>query len=62
MPLYDYKCLACEKVFEVEQTYDEHDRDVEHEQTRAIRCPHCGSKRVEHSIASSVLVITSKKS
>lgn len=62
MPAYDYRCIACGHVFEVEQTYEEHDKDFDHEQGRAVRCPGCGSKKLEHLIAPSVHVITSKKS
>jgi putative FmdB family regulatory protein len=62
MPWYDYKCIACGKVFEVVQTYSEHDNDVDHERERPLRCPGCNSKKLEHCVAASVNVITSKKS
>lgn len=54
MPLYDFKCLDCKKMFEVARSIDDYD-------AKKIRCPKCASKNVERQW-SSVFVETSKKS
>jgi putative FmdB family regulatory protein len=62
MPYYDYRCGECGKKFEVQQTFQEHDRGEDHEQHKPLKCPKCGGRKVEALVASSVYVITSKKS
>ena len=54
MPVYDYICNDCQKVFETFLTLEEHDQDK-------ISCPHCGSKNVEQE-AAAFYAVTSKKS
>ena len=61
MPSYDYTCEKCGVRFETEQTFEEYDRHVDHERHEALKCPKCGSKRIERCI-DAVRVITSKKS
>ena len=39
MPLYEYLCKKCQKVFEILQLSS---RDGEE-----VKCPHCGSREVE---------------
>jgi len=39
MPIYEYRCRKCEKVFEVIQKMDEGGE--------ALKCPSCGQKRPE---------------
>jgi putative FmdB family regulatory protein len=53
MPVYDYICNECHKVFEAVLTLREHDQ--------AISCPACGSKNVEQE-AAAFYAVTSKKS
>lgn len=55
MPLYEYHCNQCKKVFSVQLSMKEHEK----QQTPA--CPNCGSKDVKLHF-SSVFVVTSKKS
>jgi putative FmdB family regulatory protein len=55
MPDYDFKCTECRKTFTVTQTFEEHDRD------KRIKCPKCGSRKVDRVIGS-VFAKTSKKS
>ena len=43
MPNYQYKCLNCEKRFEVFMTYEEFDSAV-------VNCPHCASEEVQRKI------------
>jgi putative FmdB family regulatory protein len=62
MPYYDYECAACGKRFEAQQTFEEHDRHEAHDRHEPLACPDCGSTKVEQQLASSVQVITSKKS
>ena len=54
MPVYDYTCNDCQKVFETFLTLEEHDHEK-------IRCPDCGSKNVEQE-AAAFYAVTSKKS
>jgi putative FmdB family regulatory protein len=61
MPYYEYACTGCGKRFEALQSLDEHDRHEDHERHQALRCPKCGSEKVEQLITA-VYVITSKKS
>jgi putative FmdB family regulatory protein len=62
MPYYEYECSQCGKQFEALQSFAEHDRHEEHERHGRLKCPKCGSKRLEQLLSSSVYVITSKKS
>ena len=55
MPDYDYKCTECRKRFTETQTFEEHDRG------KRVKCPKCGSEKVERVIGT-VFAKTSKKS
>ena len=55
MPNYDYQCAKCSKKFTKQQTFKDHDRG------KRVRCPECGSEKVERVI-SAVFAKTSKKS
>ncbi len=55
MAYYDLECQKCKHAFTVKQTYEEHD---EH---KRVKCPKCGSTRVEQ-LLSSVYAKTKKKS
>jgi putative FmdB family regulatory protein len=61
MPYYEYECKACRKTFEVMQSFEEHDKHLEHERHQPLKCPKCGSQKIEQLIAS-VFIKTSKKS
>jgi putative FmdB family regulatory protein len=54
MPVYDYICRDCHKGFEQVLTIREHDSEQ-------LKCPHCGSKKVEQE-AAAFYAVTSKKS
>jgi putative FmdB family regulatory protein len=54
MPVYDYTCNDCQKVFEAFLTLEEHDQGN-------ISCPGCGSKNVEQE-AAAFHAVTGKKS
>jgi putative FmdB family regulatory protein len=54
MPVYEFVCLECKKNFEVIQAIGKY-------KPAAVKCPKCGSKKVERHW-SSVFVETSKKS
>ena len=54
MPTYDYKCEDCHKSFIVVLTIGQHDH-------KKVRCPKCGSTRVQQKV-SSFFVVTSRKS
>jgi len=54
MPAYDYLCKDCQKTFERVLTLHEHDSET-------MRCPKCGSKKIEQQ-AASFYAVTSKKS
>ncbi len=43
MPAYDYRCLDCNKRFDVFLTYREYGQ-------KQVVCPHCGSSRVQRRI------------
>lgn len=43
MPAYDYRCLDCRKRFDIFMPYSEYG-------TRIVKCPHCGSEKVERRI------------
>jgi putative FmdB family regulatory protein len=62
MPYYEYECTRCGKKFEATQTFVEHDRHEDHDRHQPLKCPQCGSTNVKQAVASSVFVITSKKS
>jgi putative FmdB family regulatory protein len=55
MPLYEYHCLECDKIFSVHLTVEEHDKQG------SPACPDCGSRKVRQHF-SAVSVVTSKKS
>ncbi|MDT8070164.1 MAG: zinc ribbon domain-containing protein [Terriglobia bacterium] len=54
MPLYDYVCKECHKTFEIALTLAEHEKGI-------VRCPKCGSKKVEQEPAV-FYAVTSRKS
>lgn len=62
MAYYDYECRECGKSFEVRQSFEEHDRGEDHESHEKLKCPHCGSKKIEQLLTPSVFAITKKKS
>jgi putative FmdB family regulatory protein len=43
MPTYQYRCLDCQKRFEIFMTYSEYG-------TRPVACPHCHSENVQRRI------------
>jgi len=53
MPLYDYKCAKCEKVFEVHLKFAEVD-------AARPKCPACGSRQAKRQIR--LALATRKKS
>jgi putative FmdB family regulatory protein len=55
MPEYEFQCAKCGKQFTVEESI------TEHEQHHKVKCPQCGSTKVERRF-SPVFVKTSKKS
>jgi len=55
MPVYEYHCLDCDKIFSVHLSLEEHDKQG------SPACPHCGGRKVRQHF-SSVSVVTSKKS
>jgi putative FmdB family regulatory protein len=62
MPYYDYECSACGERFEALQSFEEHERHEEHGRHERLKCPKCGSRKIEQRVTSSVFVIASKKS
>lgn len=54
MPIYEYKCLDCEKEVALALTLKEHE-------SGSAKCPACGSKRLEQLITS-FMARTRKKS
>jgi putative FmdB family regulatory protein len=54
MPTYEFRCSDCKKEFQVVEPVSEYD-------PKKVKCPKCGSSRVEH-LWSQVHVVTSKKS
>ncbi len=54
MPRYEFSCLACKKKFSVFLTVSEYEKGK-------IKCPKCGSKKVEQRWAA-FYAVTSKKS
>ncbi len=55
MPDYEFECSKCSKTFTTHETFEQHDK---HEK---VKCPHCGSTKV-NQVLSPVGVKTSKKS
>jgi len=54
MAYYDYECTECGKKFTEKETFAEHDRH------RPVKCPKCGTAKVERVIGG-VFAVTSKK-
>jgi putative FmdB family regulatory protein len=54
MPVYEYRCLECEQVFERVEPLAEHGE-------KAPRCPNCKSKKVQQ-VLTSFFAKTSHKS
>ncbi|HJY85603.1 MAG TPA: FmdB family zinc ribbon protein [Candidatus Acidoferrales bacterium] len=54
MPQYEFLCSACKKEFSVLLTVSEFEKGN-------VKCPKCGSKKVEQRLAA-FYAITSKKS
>jgi putative FmdB family regulatory protein len=61
MPCYEYECTRCEGKFEAIQTFEEHDRHEDHDRHKRLKCPECGSTKVEQLVTSSVFMVTSRK-
>ena len=55
MPNYEFRCTECRKKFTEKQSFEEHDR------RKRVKCPKCGSRKVQQLI-SPTFVKTSKKS
>ena len=51
MPLYDYQCQDCEKVFEVRATFKEKEEGLKPE------CPQCQSKQTRQLLTSGLFVM-----
>jgi len=43
MPIYQYRCLDCQKKFELYMSYEEYG-------TRSVECKHCGSQNIQRRI------------
>ena len=54
MPVYDFKCDDCKKRFSLTLTVQDRSRG-------RIKCPKCGSRKVEQQYES-IYAVTSKKS
>ncbi len=54
MPQYEFTCLACKKNFSLILTVTEYEKGV-------LKCPKCGSKKLEQRWAA-FFAVTSKKS
>jgi putative FmdB family regulatory protein len=54
MPIYEYKCLECQKVFEVISTSSS--------DSQQVKCAKCGSARVQKTISASSFRINSGSS
>ena len=54
MPVYEFACRDCQKPFEIR-------RPMSESSSADVKCPHCGSTKVERTW-STVDVVTSKKS
>lgn len=46
MPYYEYECRNCGKSFTDKQSFEEHD------QHKKMKCPKCGSEKVEQLVGS----------
>ncbi len=55
MPYYEFQCTQCGEKFTQKQSFEEH------VQGKRVKCPKCGSQKVER-VVGSVLAKTSKKS
>ena len=53
MPIYEYRCLDCKKVFTVAVSLSERNQDI-------IACPGCNGRGVEQ-VFTSVMVKTDRK-
>jgi putative FmdB family regulatory protein len=53
MPMYDYKCLQCEKESLIALTLKEHE-------SKSVKCPSCGSTKMEQLITSFIAKTVSK--
>lgn len=54
MPVYEYRCTQCNRKFKVTMTVAEYEK-------KNVKCPKCGSKKVEQQLAA-FYAVTSKKS
>ena len=54
MPVYEFRCNACRKQFQIVESIKDYD-------PKKVKCTKCGSSRVER-VWSGVHVVTSKKS
>lgn len=54
MPVYEYNCLKCDKIFSITESITQHG-------SRKVRCPSCRSTLVER-VFSTFFANTSKKS
>jgi len=54
MPIYDYICKECKKLFSLTMTMGGHDK-------ARVACPKCKSRKVEQQLAA-FFAVTSKKS
>jgi len=54
MPVYEFRCNACGKGFQIVESIKDYD-------PKKVKCTKCGSSRVER-VWSGVHVVTSKKS
>jgi putative FmdB family regulatory protein len=54
MPLYEYQCKECGRIFNIRLTIKEHDK-------KRPKCPKCGSRKLDPKY-SSFFVKTAKKS
>lgn len=55
MPVYEYHCRKCKKVFTERMTVDEHDRELPD-------CPKCGEPTKVEKLIGGANVITERKS
>jgi putative FmdB family regulatory protein len=44
MPTYEFRCLECERPFEIMMSYEEYG-------TKSVQCVHCGSEQVRRMIS-----------
>jgi len=58
MPTYEFFCHSCEKPFVRAYSFEQYEHD---KKRKKIKCPHCGSARIERQI-SAFEAKTSKKS